>query len=139
MEHKLRTKVKNMMKVAETTPNLFNQINYPKDPNNLTDLEKKHWPRIECPDTVEANKPFEVSVNVGVGIDHPSELAHFIEWVSLGRTDGNFEMCRVELEPKFSYPRVTFKVALEKSTTLVARECGNLHGLWENKKSVNVK
>ena len=68
-----------MMKTAEATPNLFEQINYPKDRNNMTDLEKKHWPRIECPDTVEANKPFEVTVNVGVGIDHPSELAHFID------------------------------------------------------------
>jgi superoxide reductase len=139
LEHKLHTEVKNMMKVAETTPNLFEQINYPKDPNNMTDLEKKHWPRIECPDTVEANKPFDVTLNIGVGIDHPSELAHFIEWISLGRTDGNIEMCREVLMPKFSYPRVTFKVALDKSTTLVARENCNLHGLWENKKSVTVK
>jgi superoxide reductase len=128
-----------MMKVAETTPNLFEQINYPKDPNNMTDLEKKHWPRIECPDTVEANKPFDVTVNIGVGIDHPSELAHFIEWVSLGRTDGNIEMSRGVLQPKFSMPRVTFKVALDKSTVLVARESCNLHGIWENKKQVTVK
>ncbi len=128
-----------MMKAAETTPNLFEQVNYPKDRNNMTDLEKKHWPRIECPDTVEANKPFEVTINIGVGIDHPSELAHFIGWISLGRTDGNIEMCRVELEPKFSYPRASFKVALDKSTTLVARESCNLHGIWENKKSVNVR
>jgi superoxide reductase len=128
-----------MMKVAETTPNLFEQINYPKDPNNMTDLEKKHWPRIECPDTVEANKPFDVTVNIGVGIDHPSELAHFIEWVSLGRTDGNIEMSRGVFQPKFSMPRVTFKVALDKSTVLVARESCNLHGIWENKKQVTVK
>jgi superoxide reductase len=64
---------------------LFKQINYPKDPNNMTDLEKKHWPKIECPDTVEANKPFEVTVNIGTGIDHPSEQAHFIEWIEINR------------------------------------------------------
>ena len=128
-----------MMKVAETTPNLFEQINYPKDRNNMTDLEKKHWPGIECPDTVEANKPFEVTVNIGVGIDHPSELAHFIEWISLGREDSNLEMCRTVLQPKFSHPKVTFKVAIEKSMDLVARESCNLHGIWENKKHVNVK
>ncbi len=129
----------NMMKVAETTPNLFEQINYPKDPNNMTDLEKKHWPRIECPDTVEMGKPFEVTINIGVGIDHPSELAHFIEWVSLGRDDSNIELARATLQPKFSFPRVTFKVTLEKSMNLVARESCNLHGIWENKKRVNVK
>ncbi len=129
----------NMMKTTETTPDLFSQVNYPGDLKNMTYLEKAHWPRIECPDTVEANKPFEVAVNIGVDIDHPSELAHFIEWISLGRSDSNLEICREELEPKFSYPRVTFKVALDKSTTLVARESCNLHGIWENKKQVNVR
>jgi superoxide reductase len=130
-----------MMRIesAQTPPNLFEQINYPKDPNNMTDLEKKHWPRIECPDTVEANKPFDVTVNIGVGIDHPSELAHFIEWVSLGRGDGNMEIGRSVMTPVFSLPRVTFKVKLDKSTTLIARESCNLHGVWENKKQVTVK
>lgn len=128
-----------MMRVAEQTPNLFEQVNYPKDTQNMSDLEKKHWPRIECPDAVEANKPFDVSVNVGVGIDHPSELAHFIEWISLGRTDGNLEICREVLQPKFSMPRVTFRVTLDKTTNLVARESCNLHGIWENKKQVTVK
>ncbi len=128
-----------MMKMAESTPNLFEQINYPKDVNNMSDLEKKHWPRIECPDAVEANKPFDVTVNVGVGIDHPSELAHFIEWVSLGRDEANMEMCRETLQPKFTRPRATFRIALDRSTTLVARESCNLHGIWENKKQVTVK
>jgi superoxide reductase len=127
----------NMMKTAEATPNLFNQVNHPKDPDNMTDIEKKHWPRIECPDTVEANKPFDVTVNIGVGIDHPSELAHFIEWISLAREE--LEICREFMEPKVSHPRVTFRVALDKSTTLVARESCNLHGIWENKKKINVK
>lgn len=129
----------NMMRMQTQGPDLFQQVNYPKDVNNMSDLEKKHWPRIECPDSVEANKPFDVTVNVGVGIDHPSELAHFIEWISLGREENNIEMCRETLQPKYSMPRVTFKVTLDKSTTLVARESCNLHGLWENKKQINVK
>lgn len=128
-----------MMKAesSQTPPDLFKQINYPKDPNNMTDLEKKHWPRIECPDTVEANKPFEVTINIGVGIDHPSEQAHFIEWISLNK--GELEMCRAELGPRVSFPRVTFKVSLDKNTTLVARESCNLHGIWENKKQITVR
>lgn len=126
-----------MMKVEPQGPDLFKQINYPKDPNNMTDLEKKHWPRIECPDSVEANKPFDVTVNIGVGLDHPSELAHFIEWVSISR--GSCDIGRVYLQPKNSYPRVTFRIALDKNTTLVARESCNLHGIWENKKEITVK
>jgi superoxide reductase len=103
----------------------------------MTDLEKKHWPKIECPDQVEANKPFDVTVNIGVGIDHPSELAHFIEWIELNR--GACGVTRAYLQPKYSYPRVTFRIALDKDTTLVAKEYCNLHGTWENKKQVTVR
>lgn len=120
-----------------TPVDLFQQINYPKDPNNMTDLEKKHWPRIECPDVVEANKPFDVTVNIGVGLDHPSELAHFIEWIEVSRRD--LEACRVTLVPKYSFPRATFRMALDRNTTLRARQSCNLHGIWENKKDIRVK
>lgn len=127
-----------MMKMQTgPTDDLFKQINYPKDSSNLSDLEKKHWPRIECPDTVEANKPFDVTINIGVGIDHPSELAHFIEWIELNR--GQCSTVREYLQPKYSYPKVTFRIAIDKDTTLVARESCNLHGIWENKKQVTVK
>ncbi len=119
------------------TEDLFKQINYPKNPDNMTDLEKKHWPRIECPDTVEAGKPFDVTINIGTGIDHPSELAHFIEWVELSR--GNCSTARASLNPKNAYPRVTFRIAIEQDTMLIARESCNLHGIWENKKQVNVR
>lgn len=116
---------------------LFKQINYPKNPAEMTDLEKKHWPRIECPDMVESGKPFDVTVNIGVGIDHPSELAHFIEWVELSR--GNCSTTRAYLQPKYSYPRVTFRIAIDKDTTLISRESCNLHGIWENKKEIRIK
>lgn len=126
-----------MMKMeAGKTEDLFKQINYPKNPADMSDLEKKHWPRIECPDTVEAGKPFDVTVNIGAGIDHPSELAHFIEWVELSR--GNCSTTRAYLQPKYSYPRVTFRMAIDKDTTLIARESCNLHGIWENKKDVKI-
>jgi superoxide reductase len=133
-----RQGVNNMMKMPPGAgEELFKQINYPKDPDNMSDLEKKHWPRIECPDVVEANKPFDVTVNIGVGIDHPSELAHFIEWIDLNR--GELGTVREYLQPKYSYPRVTFRIAIDKDTMLVARESCNLHGIWENKKQVTIK
>jgi superoxide reductase len=116
---------------------LFGKINYPKDPKNMIDLEKKHWPGIECPDVVEANKPFDVVVNIGIGIDHPSEFAHYIQWIELLR--GDLSVSRINLMPKYSYPRATFRIALDKKTTLVVREGCNLHGIWENKKEIDVK
>ena len=38
-----------MMKVESQGPDLFKQINSPKDPNTMTDLEKKHWPQDRVP------------------------------------------------------------------------------------------
>lgn len=119
------------------TEDLFKQINYPKNPDSMTDLEKKHWPRIECPDMVEPGKPFDVTINIGVGIDHPSELAHFIEWIELNR--GDLGTTRAYFQPKYSYPRVTFRIAIDQDTMLIARESCNLHGIWENKKQVKIK
>ena len=113
------------------------QINHPKDPENLTELEKKHWPKIECPDTVEAGKPFDVTINIGTGLNHPSEHVHFIEWIDLSRE--NMNATRAELQAKYSHPRVTFRMVLDNDTTLTARESCNLHGIWENKKQVRVK
>ena len=131
--------VMNMMKAVETIPNWFKQINYPKDPNDITVLEKEHWPRIECPDIVEASKPFEVRINIGAVMDHPRELAHFIEWITLGRDDSNMVMCEEVMQPKFTMPRTSFWISLDRSTTLVVRMSRNLHGIWENKKQVYIR
>jgi superoxide reductase len=119
------------------TDDLFKQINKPKDPSNMSDLEKKHLPNIECPDTVEINKPFDVTINIGSGLDHPSEQAHFIQWIELSR--GNCDITREYLQPVFSMPRVTFRIRLDKDTKLVVRESCNLHGIWENIKEIKVR
>lgn len=130
--------VMRMMKAEPgKTEDLFKQINYPKNPDSMTDLEKKHWPRIECPDMVESGKPFDVTINIGVGIDHPSELAHFIEWIELSR--GQCSTSKAYLQPKNSYPHITFRIAIDQDTMLIARESCNLHGIWENKKQVRIK
>ncbi|MCD1293436.1 superoxide reductase [Methanocella sp. CWC-04] len=122
---------------AFKTDELFQKINTPKDVKNMSDLEKKHWPRIECPDVVDAGQPFDVVVNIGSGIDHPSEQAHFIQWIEVAR--GSCDISRVYLEPVFSLPRVTFRMRLNKDTSLVVRESCNLHGIWENRKEIKVK
>ncbi|MEA2037441.1 MAG: desulfoferrodoxin family protein, partial [Nanoarchaeota archaeon] len=53
--------------------NLFLQINKAKDPNNMNDLEKKHLPVIDCPDSVKKGEPFEITIEVGKLLKHPNE------------------------------------------------------------------
>lgn len=58
-------------------------VNQPKDPKNLSDLEKKHIPVITAPDKVGKDGEFEVKVEIGKLLVHPNEPGHFIEWIEL--------------------------------------------------------
>ena len=96
------------------------EINKPKDPNNMTDFEKKHTPAIE----ISGDK---VIVKVGDGIVHPMEEGHYIIYIELFKD--NESIAKKELKSG-DKPEVEFKnVALGN---LKAQELCNLHGLWES-------
>jgi len=118
--------------------NLFLRINKAKDPNNLTDLEKKHLPVIECPDKVKKGEPFEVTITVGKLLKHPNENIHYIEWIELFADDHLF-ISKVELIPMVSTPQVTLTISLNEDHALKARARCNLHGIWEYEKEIKVK
>jgi superoxide reductase len=92
--------------------------------------KEKHAPVIECPDVVEANKPFQVTVSVGKDIPHPNTKEHWIEHISLWA--GDFLAGRADLEPERAASEVVFKIKLEETTTLTAHAYCNLHGLWHS-------
>ena len=117
---------------------LFCGLNSPKDPSNMTELEKKHSPVIECPGTVKAGEPFQVKIKVGE-IPHVMEEGHHIQWIDVYFKENFY--ARVELTPVFTRPEVT--VTLERhskhaSSTLRVIERCNLHGQWESTKEITV-
>jgi|Deesub1362A_J573_1020465.scaffolds.fasta_scaffold00005_185 superoxide reductase len=112
-------------------------INRPGDPENLSDLEKKHLPVLYAPEVVKANEAFSVTVKVGELLKHPNEYGHFIQWIELYA--GEAFIGRADLSPVKSEPEVTFKVSLDGSTTLRAIESCNLHGMWENTSEIRVE
>jgi superoxide reductase len=116
--------------------NLFEQVNRPEDPSSLTDLEKKHYPTIEAPESVKAWEPFEVRVTVGKDLEHPNEGGHFIQWVELYFND--VIIGRMELTPTIYEMPITFRIRLGKSCTLKARARCNLHGIWEGSANLTV-
>lgn len=117
---------------------LFAGVNTPKDPANLTDLEKKHVPVIDAPAEVEADQCFTVTVEVGKLFPHPNELGHFIEFVELYA--GHVYLGRADFTAVSTCPKVTFCVSLAKDLgPLRAFERCNLHGVWVSERAIKVK
>ncbi len=118
---------------------LFCGINQPADPGNLSEMEKKHVPVIECPDTVKSGEPFKVTVKVGE-IPHVSEEGHHIQWVDI-KTGENL-YARIELTPVLSKAEVTVtlqKAGKHRTSSIRVIERCNMHGLWEAKKDITVE
>ncbi len=112
-------------------------LNVPKDPSNLTDLEKKHMLSIDAPEKVAKDEVFEVKVEAGKLLTHPNEPAHFIEWIEL--YCGDTFLGRASFSGGASLPLATFRVKLSHAHgPLKAWQKCNLHGLWENTKEIRV-
>ena len=117
---------------------LFCGINEPADPANLNEMEKKHVPWIDCPSTVKAGEPFQVTIKVGE-MPHVMEEAHHIQWIEVWFST-NFNV-RIDLTPVFTRPEVTItlvKGSLHKTSTLRVIERCNIHGQWESTQDVTV-
>lgn len=115
---------------------LFRSINKVKDPNSKTDLEKKHYPTIDAPDSVKAREPFKVTITVGKELAHPDEGGHYIQWIELYA--GEAYLARFDFTPTMTGSPVTITLKLNEDTTLRAIERCNLHGLWEGSKAITV-
>ena len=117
---------------------LFCGVNEPNDPANLSDLEKKHLPVIEAPDSVKSGECFEVTVEVGKLKEHPNEHDHFIQFMDL-YADETF-LGRADFASTKSCPKVTFCVSLHcPAAELRAYEHCNMHGTWASRKTIRVE
>lgn len=103
-------------------------IKSPKDPNNLSDFEKKHIPAItvvkKCGLIPEGCQ--DVHVKVG-GIQHPMQADHYIMHIDF-YIDKEF-ISRVKLTPEKLNPAAALHLKAP-SGRLTAIELCNLHGAW---------
>ncbi len=100
-----------------------------------------HLPKIECPDVVNAEEPFEVSISIS---KHPSRVEHSIRHVDVffveeGRAFNPIRVANVQFTPEYTEAKVVIKLKLKKSGTIIALAYCNLHGLWESCKDVKVR
>ncbi len=116
---------------------------------------EKHVPVIECPDSVGAEEMFEVKVSLGKEVAHPNTTEHHIRWIQLyfkPEDDkfvyqvGSFEFCAhgestegADKGPVYTNHSATTDLKIKKSGSLIAAAFCNIHGLWENTRSVSVK
>jgi superoxide reductase len=115
----------------------LDKVNWPKDVDQMNDMDKKHSPRIFCPESVSPGETFEVRIKTGELLGHPNELGHFIMWTELYA--GERFIGRAQFAPKVTEPDTCFRVSLEKSEDLTAYSMCNLHGLWKNVVSIEVR
>ena len=120
-----------------TETDLFIGVNQAGDPNNLTDLEKKHIPVIEAPHCVNSKQFFDVSVEVGKMLAHPNLPGHFIEFIDI-YADETF-IARLDLTATSTCPKATLCISLDHPVVeLRAYSRCNLHGVWIGRRSINV-
>jgi len=98
--------------------------------------DPKHTPKIVAPDTVKRGQWFDVTVSVGAGGDHPSLSEHYVRYIALYINSA--EISRVYLHPVFSFPKVTFTIALDEGGTLKALEEPTHSAPWEASKPIKV-
>jgi len=99
-------------------------------------VDPKHTPKIVAPDTVKRGQWFDVTVSVGGGSDHPSLGEHFVRYIAL-YINGT-EISRAYLHPVFSFPKVTFTIALDEGGALKAIEEPTHSAAWESTRRITV-
>ena len=98
--------------------------------------DPKHTPKIIAPDSVKRGQWFDVTVSVGAESDHPSLSEHFVRYVALYINSA--EISRVYLHPVYSFPKVTFTIALDTGGVLRAVEEPTHSAAWEGSKKITV-
>ena len=116
---------------------------------------EKHVPVIEGPDAVKADEIFEVKVTIGKEIAHPNTTEHHISWISVFfKPDDDkfvYEVARCQFSahgecvegpnkgPVYTHHGTTVSMKINKPGTLFATSLCNIHGPWENSKTISLK
>jgi superoxide reductase len=104
-----------------------------KDPNNMTPLEAHHVPKIEPGKPgVKAGEDLPVAIK----IEHPMKPEHHIVHIEVFMDDK--KVGTYTLTPEVTKPEITVVLTPQKSFELVVQDLCNIHGLWENRKKIEV-
>jgi superoxide reductase len=116
---------------------------------------EKHVPVIDGPDEVKADEMFEVKVTIGKEVAHPNTTEHNINWIQVYfKPDGDkfcYQVAHCEFSahgasvdgadkgPVYTHHGATVALKIKKPGVVLATSLCNIHGLWENSKTIKVK
>jgi superoxide reductase len=121
----------------ECLEDIFCGVNTAESAETANDLEKKHLPIISAPESVKSGECFEVTVEIGKLLEHPSEPGHFIQFVELYA--GDTYLARMDFTAKTTCPIMKTCASLDHGHgKLRAFARCNLHGTWENEADIEV-
>ena len=101
-----------------------------------TSFDPKHTPKITAPDSIKRGQWFDVTIDIGAGGEHPSLSEHAIRYIALYINTA--EIARVYLHPVYSFPKVTFTIALDEGGSLRAIAEPNHSAGWEAAKKITM-
>lgn len=133
----------------------MNPINFKELFQSADWKTEKHVPVIEAPDKIKKGEICKVTVSVGKEIPHPNTTEHHIRWIEVyfwpeGEKFpfqiGKFEftahgesIAGPNTSTVYTQPETVCVFKTEKSGTIFASSYCNIHGLWENSKSLKIE
>ena len=116
---------------------------------------EKHVPVIECPNIVQADELFQVTVGIGKEVAHPNTTEHHIRWISLffhpDEEKAPYHLGHYEFNAHgesvtgpnsssvYTHHQVTTSFKTSKPGTILALALCNIHGLWQSSKEITLK
>ena len=113
-----------------------NAFNFAADPDNLTEMERIHLPKITMPPVVEDGSQAPIQIE----LDHPMDEDHYIRHIQIVgfndpvQTKGNFYFSPLNGE---AFIATQIRLNGGESTVWVVAEC-NQHGRWASSKGTKV-
>lgn len=115
---------------------------------------EKHVPVIDCPDTFKKGELTKITVTIGKEIAHPNTTAHHISWIEVYfHPDGEkfpYEIGKAvfsahgasaqgaDTSTVYTHHEATLSFKTDKPGTVFAASLCNIHGLWQNSKTVKI-
>ncbi|HAR62338.1 MAG: Neelaredoxin [Candidatus Margulisiibacteriota bacterium] len=116
---------------------------------------EKHVPVIDVPDILVKGEFTNVTASIGKAVSHPNTTQHHIAWISLFfLPDGEkypYELGKfnfsshgssingADTSTVYTHHAGTLAFKTDKPGTLMAQSYCNIHGLWQNSKSIKVE
>ena len=116
-------------------PHIFTFNSFKNKSLRVRTYADKHTPVVVCAPTAERDRPFSVSVRIGINEKHPNTIKHhfcFVQLWDLETLVGEVRFDHRSLGTEPQHVEAHFWFVPTRSLRLTAMAYCNLHGLWQS-------